>query len=1459
MSEAETILNSVGVSIRDMSGEVLGVNDILSTLSGKWSSLTDEQRQNIGVTVAGRFQLNRFLALMSNWDIALASTETALHSQGSAINENAKYLQSLEARINRMKSGWEQLSLAFGEAVITDTLITLITVGTSLAGIFTKITESVGVLPVLFGTVAIATYALSTSFKLMIVSTTQAIAGLLRVPLATTAASAGAWSLSAAVKALNFSIKGLLASTGIGLIFVGIGFAAEFLMKKLGNANKEIDDSVDSLTTLGDRVTEITRLTELSSEYESLAKKISLSNDEKIKLSSIESDLQTKYGLSLKALDSEGEGYRLNNELIKQKILLLQEELRVKNESASLDFRSKESSLNNEAQKNKEQTDDMAESLKNAKDALEAFIKAREKNEQLVSPLELTAVRTSRKDFYTPDDKLIEQLVQQKGENLAKAVRNAQEKYDGANIKYQQSINSISQGLRGEFQNYLSVLEGTGTKVESTTRNLFDALASLSAQTGNTKFANEDLNKVFEVFNGANIKNVEDAKKAFLSLPVPLELTAEQLKEIELALKKAQFGTYSDGTEMAVEGTEEFASKSEELKKKLDSTISTLSTLASSYDTLSKGEQLSADSVIDLIDTYPSLAKYLAETNDLTFKKGELLKEVAEADRQTRIVEFQNSLKAVEVTRNELTAKQELYKQFYQKLVDAGSPMDNWMVGSVLTNEEEAALESANKQANDLKAKIAALSQPLSFYGGSSSSKTKKEKSSGSKDEAKLISSTESRINSINALSTAQAKLNDQLSSSITSDSSVASQMSKTTALMASQTKETSLLEAANKKLLVERSNLQKSNSKYNMLSWIDANGEATESYVKLYNSMKSGSAQDSLQSLYDQFSQYTLAVRENRKSIGEIVADNSNLAKSLNDLKLSYTKAYLEKRDASLAAYDSELETSNLVKSLLDEETNAYGREIANQTAILQTKGKALKEDNAWIVNRLEINKKAAKTDKLTSDQIDELTNRLKSNSKFILENEVAVKESIDSYNGWSKSIKAIALDSATSIIEAQKKIDQYNLDQQEKQLDAFKKSQKSRLDNVQAEIDALREKWDLEQEIAERNEFTSEISRLNQVAAILQNNTLTSISDELAKQLNIEELKKREIEYQNSLLEKQKEIQTVQAEKNVRLFENGEFSWVADPRKIKDLQDQITDLEKSHNEDRKDNLDSILEELKGKEASYAEWQKQKDRDAMIALLEQRKEAIEAETALREEKFALEQEAFNSHYEHMDILAAQYLDKLKLTYGSKWDEILAVLEGKLSSAEDMYNKLRGYSGDSLNGGSTSSGSNDMNSSLVEQMQSNSNAWHSASPDEKDKLAKENQSIAKILQAGGVETKYDSKTGKWDILKYHTGLNEGIVGDNKTMSSWLSQKFGLKSNEKLVKLLNGEAVIKNPINMVDNFLSGIRNQQPSFAGISPSTSSVDKSETFNFYGNISVQANDAAQFIKNLRLQVKNK
>lgn len=52
-------LANIGINVRDSAGEMRRVEDILDDLGGKWSSLSAEQQQNLGIQIAGRYQLSR--------------------------------------------------------------------------------------------------------------------------------------------------------------------------------------------------------------------------------------------------------------------------------------------------------------------------------------------------------------------------------------------------------------------------------------------------------------------------------------------------------------------------------------------------------------------------------------------------------------------------------------------------------------------------------------------------------------------------------------------------------------------------------------------------------------------------------------------------------------------------------------------------------------------------------------------------------------------------------------------------------------------------------------------------------------------------------------------------------------------------------------------------------------------------------------------------------------------------------------------------------------------------------------------------------------------------------------------------------------------------------------------------------------------------------------------------------
>lgn len=158
MKPSIDILDSVGVSVRKMGDnglEMKPVNDILGELAGKWSGLTAEQQQNIGVTIAGRNQLSRFLAVMNNWQMGVDATNAGINSSNSAMKEQGIYMQSYEAKINALKTRFTELSLAIGKAFLSDGMMVGIDSLAKLGDVAVKLVGNIGALPAMLGTVTL--------------------------------------------------------------------------------------------------------------------------------------------------------------------------------------------------------------------------------------------------------------------------------------------------------------------------------------------------------------------------------------------------------------------------------------------------------------------------------------------------------------------------------------------------------------------------------------------------------------------------------------------------------------------------------------------------------------------------------------------------------------------------------------------------------------------------------------------------------------------------------------------------------------------------------------------------------------------------------------------------------------------------------------------------------------------------------------------------------------------------------------------------------------------------------------------------------------------------------------------------------------------------------------------------------------------------------------------------------
>ena len=104
------LLAEYGIEVEDSNGNLKSTYDVLRELKPQWDKMTDAERNAVGVTLAGKNQYRVLASIMQNFSHAIDATNTALHSSGSAMEENTAYMESLEARTTKIQALFQQLS-----------------------------------------------------------------------------------------------------------------------------------------------------------------------------------------------------------------------------------------------------------------------------------------------------------------------------------------------------------------------------------------------------------------------------------------------------------------------------------------------------------------------------------------------------------------------------------------------------------------------------------------------------------------------------------------------------------------------------------------------------------------------------------------------------------------------------------------------------------------------------------------------------------------------------------------------------------------------------------------------------------------------------------------------------------------------------------------------------------------------------------------------------------------------------------------------------------------------------------------------------------------------------------------------------------------------------------------------------------------------------------------------------
>ncbi|MFC7891326.1 phage tail tape measure protein, partial [Bacillus velezensis] len=336
-------LEQIGISVKTAGGEAKSASDLIGEVAEKWDTLSDAQKQNTSIGVAGIYQLSRFNAMMNNFSIAQNAATTAANSAGSAWSEQQKYADSLQARLNRLSNAFTEMSVASSEAFISDSIVVFADALKGLMQISAQITKSVGLLPQVVGAATAAVMLFNTSLRTSALTSGMAMGATLKnlalnfnaVTVGVTTASAKTVIWNRIVTAFSTSLAGLkkvAMTTGAFLAgsflpmaaMVGLGVVIEKLISsysKLKQAKEDFEQSkstsIEAITTNKDETDK------LISQYQDLQKAKeagSLSPEKEQEYLQVTQQLAQTFPMLVSGYDSQGNAIIKNNEALKDAI-----------------------------------------------------------------------------------------------------------------------------------------------------------------------------------------------------------------------------------------------------------------------------------------------------------------------------------------------------------------------------------------------------------------------------------------------------------------------------------------------------------------------------------------------------------------------------------------------------------------------------------------------------------------------------------------------------------------------------------------------------------------------------------------------------------------------------------------------------------------------------------------------------------------------------------------------------------------------------------------------------------------------------------------------------------------------------------------------------------------------------------------------------------------------------------
>ena len=143
-NKVDKALKSIGVNLLNTNGEFRKLDDVFLEIASKWDTLSMGQQRYIATMAAGSRQQSRFIAMMSNYSRTMELVDAAYDASGASQRQFEKTLESMEAKLNKLKNAYDQFIMGL---MNNEILKFAVDTGTEFFTVINKIIDTISKIP----------------------------------------------------------------------------------------------------------------------------------------------------------------------------------------------------------------------------------------------------------------------------------------------------------------------------------------------------------------------------------------------------------------------------------------------------------------------------------------------------------------------------------------------------------------------------------------------------------------------------------------------------------------------------------------------------------------------------------------------------------------------------------------------------------------------------------------------------------------------------------------------------------------------------------------------------------------------------------------------------------------------------------------------------------------------------------------------------------------------------------------------------------------------------------------------------------------------------------------------------------------------------------------------------------------------------------------------------------------